>query len=134
MNHTSKYDPRGPLSAHPGARPRKPLEALLDRYRATDTGCWEWTATRNRQGYGVVGLAIKGRPAGVPAHRLQWMHRQGEIPDGHVVMHTCDNPACINPDHLRLGTQADNLADMRAKGRANHRPDHVAARQARLCP
>ena len=131
MNHTSKYDPRGPLPERQTSRQRKPIPDLLARYTIAATGCWEWTATRNRQGYGVVGLAINGKPCGVPAPRLQWMHHHGEIPPGQVVMHTCDNPACINPGHLRLGTQADNLADMRAKGRANHRPNHVAARARR---
>lgn len=121
MNQDSKYDPRGPVPTHKIFRKRKPIPELLARYRVTESGCWEWTATRNRKGYGVVGIALNGRPVGIPAPRLQWMHHHGEIPPGHVIMHFCDNPPCINPDHLRCGTQAENLADMRAKGRQSHK-------------
>lgn len=134
MNHTSKYDPRGPLPKRP-SRPRKPLETLLNKYRLAANGCWEWTATRNRQGYGVVGIALKGKPVGVPAPRLQWMHCHGEVPVGHVVMHICDNPGCVNPDHLMLGTHIDNMIDMHTKGRAPQRqPDGKFASTRRAPP
>lgn len=113
----SKFDPRGPLCR--GGKPRKPLPVLLAKYAVQPSGCWAWTGTRNKQGYGVIGLYIDGAPCGIPAPRLQWMHRHGNIPTGLVVMHVCDNPCCINPDHLALGTQATNLADMRAKGRGD---------------
>lgn len=114
----SKFDPRGPLRKT-GPK-RKPLSHLLRKYTVTARGCWEWTATKNLAGYGVVGICIEGKPVGVPAPRLQWMHSYGPIPAGMTVMHVCDNRACINPDHLVLGTQRANLADMRAKGRHNH--------------
>lgn len=123
----SRFDPRPPLL--PGARPRKPrkpLFELLQRYViVTTTQCWEWTATRNNKQYGVVGLSLPGkdgrlRPVGVLASRLQWMHCFGEIPEGLDVLHRCDNPPCINPDHLFLGTQLDNAQDMVAKGRHNY--------------
>lgn len=115
----SKFDPRGTPPLKKAYRNRKPLPELLAKYTVATNGCWEWTGTKNRQGYGVVGLYIAGAAIGVPAPRLQWMHHHGEIPDGHVVLHKCDNPPCVNPDHLSIGTQADNLADMRAKGRDN---------------
>lgn len=117
MNQSSKYDPRGPLPTDKVYQARKPLPHLLRRYVVAESGCWEWTGTRNRQGYGVVGIAVNKRPAGIPAPRLQWMHCHGEIPEGQVIMHTCDNPGCINPDHLRLGTYSDNVNDCVAKGR-----------------
>lgn len=117
MNEPSKFDPRGPLKN--GGPKRKPLTHLLRRYKVEPNGCWVWTGTRNKQGYGVIGISVNGRPAGIPAPRVQWMHSFGEIEAGQVVMHACDNPPCINPDHLQLGTQGDNLNDMRTKGRAN---------------
>lgn len=118
MNATpSKFDPRGPLTR--GGKPRKPIPEMLAKHVVQPSGCWEWTGTRNRQNYGVVGLYVGGQSIGIPAPRLQWMHHHGQIPEGLVVMHVCDNPPCINPSHLALGTQATNLADMRAKGRGD---------------
>lgn len=116
---TSRFDPRGPLPTDKVYQKRKPLPVLLSRYTVAANGCHEWTGTRNKQGYGVVCVAINKRPTGIPAPRLQWMHCHGEIPAGMVVMHTCDNPCCVNPDHLQLGTQGDNLDDCVAKGRHN---------------
>lgn len=90
---------------------------MLRRYVVADSGCWEWTGAKNLQGYGAIGLYLGGRAVVVPTHRLQWMHTQGEIPTGMVIMHTCDNPCCINPDHLRLGSYGDNIKDCVTKGR-----------------
>jgi hypothetical protein len=87
------------------------------------TGCWEWIGGHNLQGYGQ--LKIKGIMQ--RAHRVAWMLRYGPIPDGLFVLHRCDNPPCCNPDHLFLGTQADNIADRRTKGRA---PDLRGSRNA----
>lgn len=117
MNAPSKFDPRGAIPEGKKYKPRKTLPELLAKYKVSPAGCWEWTASKNLQGYGVVGLFVAGRPIGIPAPRLQWMHHHGPIPDGLVIMHSCDNPGCINPDHLAMGTQASNLRDMRAKGR-----------------
>lgn len=116
---TSRFDPRGPLPTDKVYQKRKPLPVLLSRYDVVNGGCWEWNGTRNKQGYGVVCIAIDRRPTGIPAHRLQWMHCHGKIPAGCVVMHTCDNPPCVNPEHLRLGSQTDNLNDCVSKGRHN---------------
>jgi hypothetical protein len=76
--------------------------------------CWEWRGCRNRLG-GYGRLSIDGQR--VLAHRVAWEMEQGPVPDGIRVLHRCDNPPCVRPDHLFLGTQADNIADMRAKGR-----------------
>ena len=75
--------------------------------------CWEWTDGCDGDGYGVVGAGGKT----VRAHRVAWEVAHGPIPDGVHVLHQCDNPPCINPAHLFLGTQADNMADKVAKGR-----------------
>ncbi len=74
--------------------------------------CWEWTGGRTGTGYGVF-----GRPQ-VKAHRYVWSIEYGPIPHGMFVCHQCDNPPCVRPDHLFLGTPSDNMQDMVAKGRA----------------
>lgn len=81
---------------------------------APEDGCWEWQRTRSRDGYGT--LTINGRAA--YAHRLAYELSKGAIPDGMDVMHSCDNPRCINPDHLSAGTRNQNMADCHARGRS----------------
>lgn len=77
------------------------------------TACIEWDGSRNERGYGRV--HVNGHLA--YAHRAEWEKHHGPIPDGMKVCHHCDNPPCYRIDHLFLGTQADNMADMHAKGR-----------------
>lgn len=91
------------------------------------TGCWVWTGGKNAKGYGLISGVVNGgrlvkMSQQMLAHRVSWIIHIGPIPEGSgahgtVVMHTCDNPACVNPSHLQLGTQSDNVKDMIAKGR-----------------
>ena len=81
---------------------------------AEDGMCWEWTRTHNGEGYGT--LTVDGRR--VYAHRLAFELAGGEIPDGLDVLHECDNPRCINPEHLSAGTRSKNMADCHARGRS----------------
>lgn len=105
--------------------------------------CWNWQGRRHNSGYGVISGAINGKRyvpvgQGMLTHRVSWIIHHGDIPDskgyhGAVVMHTCDNRLCVNPAHLRLGTQGENVADMHAKKRAVDAPtmlgpDHPNAR------
>lgn len=76
-------------------------------------GCWNWTASKNSWGYGTI-VDDDGRTR--TAHRISWRLHHGAEPTG-CVLHRCDNPACVRPDHLFLGTVQDNNADMMAKGR-----------------
>lgn len=81
-------------------------------------GCWQWTGSTDTNGYGQ--LRIPGPRSShkkVRTSRYSWVLHYGPIPNGMLVLHTCDNRRCVRPDHLWLGTQADNMADMSNKGR-----------------
>lgn len=75
-------------------------------------GCWEWTASKFRNGYGSFVVLGERR-----AHRVSWEIHNGPIPDGLWVLHKCDNPSCVRPDHLFLGDRRTNMLDCVSKGR-----------------
>ncbi len=95
--------------------------AIQDRFwskvnKHNGSGCWLWTASTVK-GYGQIASVVNGKRRPVYAHRVSWEMAYGPITDGLSVLHKCDVPLCVNPDHLFLGTQPDNLADARSKGR-----------------
>lgn len=88
-------------------------------------GCWIWTGSTNGWG-GMINRGPAAKGGNFLAHRVSWVIHNGPIPKGMMVLHNCpggDNPRCVNPDHLWLGTQRDNVIDLMAKGR---RPDDYA--------
>lgn len=82
---------------------------------ARPNDCWEWVGSKNPRGYGKIGTGV-GKSTDY-AHRVSWSLFRGPIPPGAVICHSCDRPACVNPNHLILGSQADNVHDCIEKGR-----------------
>lgn len=94
---------------------RKSLEErFLSRIEYTED-CWIWTAGKNKKGYGQI--KVSGKQEG--AHRLSFTLYKGD-PSGMIVCHSCDNPSCVNPQHLWLGTPKDNMQDKERKGRGHN--------------
>lgn len=100
---------RGPIG--------EPLRDKIERMSFPDpnSGCWLWTGCVTPKGYGYVGPKVSSGSRF--AHRISWEAANGPVPDGMFVLHRCDNPPCVNPAHLFLGTARDNTEDMVRKGR-----------------
>lgn len=109
------------MAARPGPKPL-PVSARF-WMRVVKTGeCWEWTGSQDVHGYGQINL---GQPRKLMlTHRLSWQFANGPIPEGMKILHKCDNPRCVRPDHLFIGTMADNTRDMMNKHR-HHSHNHT---------
>ena len=127
--HSSNTPIQGPgASTASTKKPTSLIERLMARLdkggpvhsTQPDKGhCWVSSHRKVGNGYPQIrGPKADGTKAQQYTHRVMWEHLNGPIPSDMVVMHTCDNRACCNPDHLELGTQADNVRDMMKKGRA----------------
>ncbi len=88
---------------------------ILRNYEEVN-GCWNWKKYKNSLGYGIIN--VKGKIH--LAHRISWQIFKGEIPESLLICHTCDNPSCINPNHLWMGTNKENQEDMFKKNRSRH--------------
>jgi len=101
------------------------------RFARKEDGCWEWIGSKTTLGYGQ----LKHDGKKWYAHRLMWIADNGDIPVGAHVLHSCDNPSCINPEHLRIGTHSDNMRDKYKRGGAFTRisqEDAIRIREAVL--
>jgi hypothetical protein len=108
-------------------------EMLLNNSVHTATGCWEWQLYTDPKGYGRT-VMYDGE---VLAHRLSYREFKGPIPDGLHILHSCDNPRCINPDHLRAGTNAENVQDRVKRLRSarmwgHNNPNWLTGRHSKL--
>lgn len=92
---------------------QKYIDLFWNKVDKTDT-CWNWTAYKDRDGYGIFGIKNLGQ---FKAHRFSVMLKGIDIPEGYVVMHHCDNPSCVNPAHLKPATVAENNLDKKLKNR-----------------
>lgn len=88
------------------------MKRFFEKVEKTDS-CWNWTGAISSNGYGSATFESRR----ISSHRLSWILCNGEIPNGLFVLHTCDNRKCVNPGHLFLGTQKDNMQDCYKKGR-----------------
>lgn len=111
MKHYLRQRRHGNLT---GKFPQGSAEERFWRYVEKTGDCWNWTGGRGGDGYGHFYAENDSR---VMAHRFSYRIHNGEIPDGLIICHRCDNPSCVRPDHLFLGTHLDNVRDMFSKGR-----------------
>lgn len=130
---------RHPRNIGKAPKRRPTLQQRMENHvPVTESGCWLWLGSQDKKGYGLLPAGRRGKS--IFAHRAMFEWERGPIPVGLCVCHKCDTPLCVNPDHLFLGTHADNMADKARKGRApgnpkrRHPPQPALARDQPLNP
>lgn len=119
QGHSLKYMP---------TQKTEPIETRFWSMVLKSETCWLWKGSVNRKGYGQISTKRGSRP--LQTHRLSYELHVGPIPEGKMVLHKCDNPRCVRPDHLFLGTAKENTADMMQKERGHwqkNSPRHKAS-------
>lgn len=111
-----------------GVRTPKPWQERFWPKVEKSDGCWLWVGAKDRKGYGKLQIGTLKNPKYVTASRLSYEIANGPIPPGRNVLHSCDTPPCVNPEHLFLGSYADNAADKVAKGRQSRGENHPWAK------
>jgi len=104
-----KYCSRRCADIYQKGTPRERFEKFVKKTKT----CWLWIGSKDPNGYGK--MSYRNYPTN--AHRMSWILNKGDIPDSKFILHKCDNPPCVNPDHLFVGTAKDNSTDMVRKGR-----------------
>lgn len=92
---------------------KTPVDRFMAMVKKRDSGCWMWLGSQDSDGYGSI--RMNGRS--IRAHRFSYQYFVGPIPGGMLVCHRCDTPGCVNPEHLFIGSNRENMQDMVAKGR-----------------
>lgn len=113
MHHQRWYNHGDPLTTKMPTRGLPLKDRILGSITLAPSGCWEWSLMRDDDGYGTMRVAGRN----VRAHRKAYEAFKGPIPEGHLIRHSCDNPPCVNPEHLLPGTQKDNSDDKFSRGR-----------------
>lgn len=121
--HYARWQRYGDVRAHlpigkPGPAPTPAIVRVLRKVVLEPNGCWRYAGALSSVGYGSVSVG-GGRGGNVGTHRVSYEHFYGPVPDGLFVLHSCDNPPCVNPAHLRAGTPLDNMRDRSERGRLN---------------
>lgn len=112
------------------SRSVKPLQERFWEKVVKTSDCWLWTGDKHPFGYGRIWVVGKGP---INSHRVSWEIHNGPIPKGKHILHICDNPVCVRPDHLQLGSQADNVQDMLSKDRnGNAKMNSIAVKVVRF--
>lgn len=114
MEHLKPFAKKHPPS---NSKHFSPAMRFLEKVKKSDNDCWIWLGGKKENGYGT--FQYKGKLIG--AHRAAYLMWKGEIPSGYYVCHTCDNPSCVNYNHLWVGTNSENIQDAKRKGRLSTR-------------